>query len=343
LTDCGKKCYVLASKLTECSNRVAWIMAASHGTFESSVDSATGEFHASARNDLRSCEFGRVAYQFTRFVVSFVLMASAILKLHEISSGARAPPLWLTVLAPGEIFLGVWLASGVYAKHARLVSFVCFTMFAVAALVKFQQGHSSCGCFGAIRVHPLLTYLFDVTAAAALACFSPSFTQQKPRVGFLMIPAATCAAIVLATVFSGTVVHYAVRATSDEVHVLEPTEWLGRRFALLESIDIGPSISDGHWIVVLVQQGCPHCREAIPRYEELAEWHSQNRDATRIALVEIPPFSGQPPGVAGKCVWGRLDDTQSWFVSTPTEITLHDGLVTSVMQGASVRPAAKRI
>ena len=51
--------------------------------------------------------------------------------------------------------------------------------------------------------------------------------------------------------------------------VLEPEKWIGKRFPLLDYIDIGDKLKEGSWVVVLYHHDCPKCKEAMPKYEEL--------------------------------------------------------------------------
>jgi hypothetical protein len=51
--------------------------------------------------------------------------------------------------------------------------------------------------------------------------------------------------------------------------------------------------------------------------------------AETIALVEVPPFGDFHPGEAA-CIYGRLSDDREWFVQTPVEIKLRDGIVSAV-------------
>lgn len=71
--------------------------------------------------------------------------------------------------------------------------------------------------------------------------------------------------------------------------VLEPAEWNGKRFPLLDYIDIGSQLAQGEWIVILYHFDCARRREAIPKYEEVARVLSVQDISRRLALTEAPP------------------------------------------------------
>ena len=48
--------------------------------------------------------------------------------------------------------------------------------------------------------------------------------------------------------------------------VLEPERWIGQHFSLVDHIDIGPQLTAGPWIVLLVHHDCDHCIATVPRY-----------------------------------------------------------------------------
>jgi hypothetical protein len=113
---------------------------------------------------------------------------------------------------------------------------------------------------------------------------------------------------------------------SAGIVLLEPEKWVGKPAPILKYIDIGKELAMGTWFVVLYHYDCPKCQEALPRYESMAR-NSQN---TRVALIAVPPygdveFAPVPPESA--CRVGFLQPAQRWFVTTPAEIILRDGMV----------------
>jgi len=126
-------------------------------------------------------------------------------------------------------------------------------------------------------------------------------------------------------------IHYVALAMQESVTVLEPDRWVGQRFPLQEQIDIGAQLAEGNWIVVLVRHDCSHCREALPSYERWAQALAAAGDPTQIAIIEIPPYSEKQQFPVCECHFGRLNATRNWFVETPVELSLQDGIVTHVV------------
>ena len=96
-----------------------------------------------------------------RFVASSlgtVLIAASALKIHGLLKGAPGSAALLgwrgfdVGVIVSELFLGVWLLSGVRAEAARCGAFITFALLGSVSLFKAFGGDSSCGCFGALAV-----------------------------------------------------------------------------------------------------------------------------------------------------------------------------------------------
>ena len=108
-----------------------------------------------------------------------------------------------------------------------------------------------------------------------------------------------------------------------DLYILEPETWIGQLFPLREHIDI--DVSQGNWVLLMHRHDCPKCQEAIPRYEQLAMLGPNDQ----VAIVEVPPHDTLHETLSDYCLVGRLSDDRDWFVETPIEIRLADGLVVS--------------
>jgi len=117
--------------------------------------------------------------------------------------------------------------------------------------------------------------------------------------------------------------------SDDSFVVLEPEKWIGKRFPVAGDIDIGTRLLKGSWIVVLYDHNCSKCQEAMPKYVRQAERLRNDSMATKIALVELPPYRASVPSANGPCEHGRLSDAKEWFVTTPVEIRPRDGMVSA--------------
>jgi hypothetical protein len=112
------------------------------------------------------------------------------------------------------------------------------------------------------------------------------------------------------------------------VVVLEPKEWVGRRFPLARHIHGIESLDEGAWTVLLYHHNCPQCEAALDALVQ-----GPHRASGRIALVELPPYSPRTaPQLAGcaSCQAGRLDEARDWFAQTPVTLYLVNGTVIQV-------------
>lgn len=100
-----------------------------------------------------------------------VLVAAAGLKAHQLVADGSVR--WNALAALLEAALGLWLLAGTHPRTTRAVAGGCFVAFAVVAGHQAVAGEESCGCFGRVRVAPLVTVGFDVAIAIALACCHP--------------------------------------------------------------------------------------------------------------------------------------------------------------------------
>jgi hypothetical protein len=111
-------------------------------------------------------------------VLGLLLLAACAWKAHALGTRpiVRAPNLWTTRwfqtgLIEGELFLGLWLLSGLHPRLAWLVTLACFFAFFQLNFYLFLAGEKFCPCFGSMRTRPGQTALIDLGAVIALfAC-----------------------------------------------------------------------------------------------------------------------------------------------------------------------------
>ena len=108
--------------------------------------------------------------------------------------------------------------------------------------------------------------------------------------------------------------------------LLDPENWRGKRFPLLDYVDIGERFKEGKWLVMLYHHDCPKCQEAIHDFQEYCGAGGNSR----VALIEMPPY-GNSTAILGleqmKVLHGHLDTTHEWFARAPVFVTLGDGQV----------------
>src|SRR5947209_5245125 len=87
----------------------------------------------------RSSLFQFFRHQIVPITVGFVLLVAALAKGHELATAPVADKdIWtsrwfLIGVVELELFLGLWLVSGLYARAARYVALTCFTAFLVVS------------------------------------------------------------------------------------------------------------------------------------------------------------------------------------------------------------------
>jgi hypothetical protein len=296
------------------------------------------------------------AQHFIPFALGALLLLAAGLKCHQLATEPVAEmDLWtsrwfLIALSNYELLLGLWLLAGFWPRASRAVALISFAGFATIAFRKALIGEASCGCFGKIPVDPRYTLVLDVAAIFALVAWrraadasrSTLLSPQRERgqseggigrrrvlryigVALVMLLLAG-AGFVLGTYSPSAFDAEGNLIESSTIVLLQPEKWVGRRLPLLKYIDIGDELARDHWLVVLYHHDCPKCQEAFPRYESMA----RESASMRVALVAVPPYgdpTSTPVAPGSPCRLGVLKATKRWFVTTPTELIVHDGTV----------------
>lgn len=114
-----------------------------------------------------------------RTSLGLLLIVAAGLKFY--GSGASAMPGVGWFAQPGvqlaaagcELFLGLWLLSGVAPRAGRLVAILLLLVFLALNLTKVAEGAPSCGCLGELAVPPMYTAIFESLYVTALVFLPP--------------------------------------------------------------------------------------------------------------------------------------------------------------------------
>jgi len=291
--------------------------------------------------------------------VALVLLAAMGLKAHQLATGPVIERGFLSqrwVMIAGfqwELVLGLVLLSGAIRRLAWLAAVGTFLLLTAVTLSKALGGEVSCGCWGRIEVNPWWTLVLDVGLLGALLACRPALRgpiRVRPAAWRIAGVAVVTLAIGLpAGIVAGLYEPARLLADGsilgdDGVVVLEPETWPGRRLPLLPFIDIGESLVEGRWTVVLYHHDCPHCQEAMPKYIADARKLTDSGSSTRMALIEMPPYAkaGESPIPSDTaCTQGRLNEAHDWFAETPTVISLAGGTVVGhqIAQSAAKGPS----
>ena len=114
------------------------------------------------------------AYSVTCSAVAVVLVVAAVLKADALLdslplTSPRSTPIVLSLVAvPVEIFVAVWLLSGLAPIWARRVTLAVLAALGSVAAWHLYRGDSDCGCLGAVHAGPAWSVAFDVVAFCAI-------------------------------------------------------------------------------------------------------------------------------------------------------------------------------
>lgn len=255
-----------------------------------------------------------------RAAAALLLLAAAAGKSAELWSAPTievaglALPRWLAAIAiAGETALAAWLLAGIRSRIAASVAAILFAAFACISLASAWSGALSCGCFGRIAVHPLLTASVDAIVAAGLLRTwrdAPTTPRRYARSALTACAAAACALGVVLTLHRPGIIAALPglqAATADP----QPEVRIAR----------------GQWVVVLFRRSCPDCREHLAEWWDLAE--SDALDGTRNwAFIEVEAEPGSADPLAGR----SSDYVQRWRTELPRSRTpqawlVQDGII----------------
>lgn len=290
---------------------------------------------------LVGCEPGRVAaYDLVRLTLGVVLLTAAALKGHQLATslvaaaGILTSRWFLIALVEFEFALGIWLLSGLYQQLSRRSSIACMAVFGAVSIARALAGSTSCGCLGAVEISPWWTAGFDFAAALSLFTTTPAVivgvSRRLPKhalPGSLAV--AALAALLMCSYRPATMAASGEIVGDSTVVFLDPESWAGRPFPLFRYIDIASPLSKGDWNLLFYHHDCPECQRVLQR--RIAQL-SNATSRKPLACIEVPPLlPSAPPPIAGTlAVHGKLRPSRQWFLATPVEVALHDGVVVRV-------------
>ena len=300
---------------------------------------------------------GAVAVTLARVVVPLWLLTGAVLKL--VDGSPRHLPValvkWLGgigmdlgfvlkfSIAVELVVVGVmWLLP----RLARPIGIAMLVSFLPVLIGDVALGASSCGCFGAVRVHPGVTLAMDlgfllglwllggrverlatpaslptrnVVAAGiwVLASFALAFGLTT---GGSPAPAAEGASAPVAAAAAGPVEGYYLPRYAD---------WIGTAWSELPIsgwIRGAPSdLGVGPRLLLFYRKDCEHCHA-------LMEAYFVGPLAVPTTAVAVPERGGFPtvgiqPFACDECSRAELPPGVDWFLQTPVLVRLEDGVV----------------
>jgi hypothetical protein len=252
------------------------------------------------------------------------LLSASILLSGAVAKGLSLAGMGKYALASGnvswevlpivfETVFGLWVLRGWWPRGIWWSSLFVWASLSIISLVKILQGHDSCGCFGAVSIHPSVMLFTDMSVFLAFVVFPPrraaqeSGSQERLAVGVLFVTLMSTGA-----------------ALSFRQQAIEtiPANWIDQPFPLISQIASGQDLADGAWIVVLYRKDCTKCRSFIANFER--SWNGEGDQ--RAVLLEIG--DSKPTPVATSRVQHRsLRHPLPHTTSVPIVVYLEDGIV----------------
>ena len=239
---------------------------------------------------------------------------------------------------------------------ARLVGIAMLTVFLPILVGDVLMGASSCGCFGAVTVHPGITLVVDVALLAALVFFGrgvPSLqvASTLPTVRTVAAGFATIASFALAFGWLGrtAVAPAAANATAtgstvaslpaDGYYLPDYASWIGASYQDIDVFGWVDGLPDdlgtGAHHVMFYRKDCEHCHE-------LLEVFFSGDLMLPTTVVAVPERGGWPDVDLGMpcaaCRLAELPPGIDWFLQTPVLVRLENGLVTCAAETSADDP-----
>jgi hypothetical protein len=299
------------------------------GAHEVKANSASSASHTGLRRVQSSREDARVTGKLFPFIVLRLLLAitlssAAVLKGRELAHAWGWSPEWFLIAVEG--ILSIWLLSGYRWPLLRMALAAWFAALAGASTVKILRGEDSCGCFGAVQVSPWITLGIDAAALVALGLATSGSFGALRRAGLI--------AAQLAIVAMLGFVALALRAPTESSGLvsLEPSDWIGKPWPLMQYVDRRDAISRGKWVVLLYTPQCRNCMAAIEEYDDLsATWRAKSLGA-HVALIDVTASTSEADAANFSALSGNLNAPPGWLIHTPTIVLLKDGAVMHTCQ-----------
>jgi len=295
---------------------------------------------------------GFVALLLARVVVPLWLLVGAILKLVDASPSNLPVAMvkWLGALNIDLMFVlefsiaveltvvGVmWLLP----RLARLAGVLMLGSFLPVLLGDVLMGASSCGCFGAVRIHPGVTLVLDLAFFLGLLVLgrqAPSLALAEVLPTIRVVAAGVWTIASFAAGFGLTGIFAATPAAgaadlvadlpADGYYLPQYDAWIGKPWqeVPLSAWVIGApdDIAVGPRYLLLYRKDCEHCHELM----EVFFTGPLEVPTTAVAVPEREGFPDHElPFACSECSIAELPAGVDWFVQTPALVRLFDGIV----------------
>jgi len=232
---------------------------------------------------------------------------------------------------------------------ARLVGIAMLSAFLPVLAGDVLSGAASCGCFGAVEIHPGFTLAIDLGFLLGLIVLGRgerrlALTPTLRTSGVVLTGLWSLVAIVAAFGFAGGALNEGASVTDNPVDggsavaAALPTDgyyfprydaWLGHPFRELEIASwvrgLPDDLDTGQQYVIFYRKDCEHCHELLELYFSDALPHP----TTAIAVPERDGFPTEniQHFSCSECRVAELPAGIDWFMKTPVLVRLAEGVV----------------
>ncbi len=293
----------------------------------------------------------------TRGLVPVWILTGALFKLIE-NRPANLPVVVVKSLGALGVNLGFALHAAVaielaavgviwlVPRLARPVALTILGVFVPVLIGDVVTGAASCGCFGSVQVHPLITFAVDGTLLAGVALsshraeslrWSAHLPSRQVVAGLIWVMAAFIVAFGYPFHHAGSAVAGAhptptpVRAAAAPVpayYMPHYSKWIGHPWASLKLARwVHPQVrirKDGVQYIVLYRKDCEHCHHLLERFFS----GTLTFPTTVVAVPDKQGFPAQVlPMPCTACSRAELPSGCDWFFATPVLIRVRNGIV----------------
>jgi hypothetical protein len=227
-------------------------------------------------------------------------------------------------------------------RLARPVGLMMLGVFLPVLVADVVMGASSCGCFGAVQVHPAVTMTVDLLfllglwwcgrGVAQLAVPDVLPTRRVVAAGLWTLASFALAFGLAAPGETTTAQSSPGAATAlptEGYYMPQFDTWLGQRWSEIPLAawvrGMPGDLDSGTHYILLYRKDCEHCHELMEAYFS----GPLTRPTTAVGVPERDgfPVVGVLPFACDECSIAELPAGIDWFIATPALIRLSDGVV----------------
>lgn len=321
-------------------------------------------------NSLTAAAGATMAVVLARVVIPLWLLAGAVLKLAD-GSPTHLPAALIKWMGALGLDLGFVLRFSIgveltvvgvmwlVPRLARPVGIAMLLAFVPVLVGDVALGASSCGCFGAVQVHPGVTLVMDLAFLLGLVLLgrrvdSLAATPTLPTLQVVAVGLWAVASFALAfglssgtaltaerAAASGASAAAAAAVPAEGYYLPRYADWIGKAWSELPIsgwIQGAPSdLGVGPRFVLFYRKDCEHCHALMEAYFV----SPLSVPTTAVAVPERGGFPtvGIQPFACDECSRAELPPGVDWFLQTPVLVRLEDGVVRCAAEVLPEEPA----